>query len=65
MLINVIGFGWSGSGALLDCMRKDPRFNVIPEEINFISDPTGIVNLFENYVYPMISIVRLMRLKIL
>jgi len=52
MLINVIGFGWSGSGALLDCMRQDARFNVIPHEINFISDPTGIVNLFEKLCVP-------------
>lgn len=52
MLINVIGFGWSGSGALLDCMRQDLRFNVIPQEINFISDPTGIVNLFEKLCNP-------------
>ena len=51
MLINVIGFV-GGSGSLLDCMRKDQRLKVIPVEINFISDPTGIVNLFEKLCIP-------------
>ena len=47
MRIGVIGYGWSGSSALVNFLEKSPDYYVYPGELSFMWDSGGVIDLYK------------------
>ena len=46
--ILISGYGWSGSGLLIDILKSNPRFYHFPIEIRHIKDEGGLIDLYQS-----------------
>lgn len=44
-ILSVTGYGWSGSGLLVDVLKKQPENRTIENEFSLISEPDGLIDL--------------------
>lgn len=41
----ISGYGWTGSGLLIDILKQNPNFSVLGYEYPLLSDPNGVLDL--------------------
>jgi hypothetical protein len=44
-ILSVSGYGWSGSGLLVDVLKNQPENRVLQNEFSLISEPEGLIDL--------------------